>query len=99
MIQPTGEAKYDLSSFDAMATMLRMGSLFSGGHLFVGGGRQFVRRERQEDFLEAHAHRAELQKSQPAADHGAREIAADVVAGFAVDLVADQPLAALCFGH
>src|SRR6476659_58752 len=97
-----GDAKYDFSSFRAIARMLlirsdsfrRVNGVRARGRrrrVFVFGG------EREEDILEADAHRPQLEQAPAAADHGARELATDVAALFAVDLVADHAVVAIRF--
>src|SRR5215470_7863737 len=92
-----GDAKYERSSLRAIARMLLMGRRSSGRHGFTGSRRRFFGRERQEDLLEAHAHRPELEKVPPAADDGAGELAADVVPLLAFNLVADDAVAVIGF--
>src|SRR4029079_15341700 len=88
-----GDVKYDLNSFCAIAMTLRIGHLFDGGRRrlrLVGG-------EREEDFFEAHAHRAELEKAPAARHDGSGKIAADVVPAVAFHFVADERVLAVRF--
>src|SRR5260370_29779825 len=91
-----GDAKYDRSSLFAIASTLLMNSLQYSG--FWRGGRDFFGRQRQEDLLEAQAHRSQLEQPPPAGHDRPREIAAHVMPLLALDLVADDPVAAVRFG-
>src|SRR5260370_15108188 len=92
-----GDAKYDRSSLFAIASTLLMNSLQYSG--FWRGGRDFFGRQRQEDLLEAQAHRSQLEQPPPAGHDRPREIAAHVMSLLALDLVADDPVAAVRFRH
>src|SRR5579872_2715849 len=81
-----GPEKYDFSSLCAIARMLRI-DRFSRG--FRRRVRTLFGRQREEDFLEAQAHRAQLEQPPPAVDDAARELAAHVLPVLALDLVAD----------
>src|SRR5438093_2043445 len=92
-----GDAKYDFSSLCAIARMLLMHGLSFGDRRHRR--RCFFRREREEDLLEAHAHRPQLEQSPSVADHRPRQVAAHVAPVLALDLVPDEAVAAVGLGH
>src|SRR5262245_24088207 len=71
-----GDAKYARSSFWAIARTLRMIRLLDA----------FLGRQREEDLLEAHAHRPELEQTPSAADDHTCQLAPHVVSLVAGDL-------------
>src|SRR5450631_3093841 len=89
---PMGDEKYDLSSFSAIASVLRIGNISSGR-------RRFFRGERKEDVFEAHARRPELEEPPSAADDRAGEVAADVASVLALHLVPDDAVVPVGFDH
>src|SRR5690349_7568592 len=84
-----GDAKYERSSFSAIARTLRIGHLSWGWCCALGWGGRLSRGRSvfgghlQEDFLQAHPHRPQLQQPPPTRDDLAGEIATDVVAALA----------------
>src|SRR5215831_12128870 len=92
-----GEAKYERSSFCAMARMLRIRGVSFGRS---GGCRgRFVGGERQEDLFEAHAHRPQLEQPPAARHDGPCQIAPHVAARFAFDFESDETFPAIGFDH
>src|SRR5581483_12511907 len=88
-----GEAKYDLSSFCAIATTLRIDGPSRLGRRLRG----LLGRELEEDLLEAHPHRPELQQPPSRRDDGARQLAPDILPPRALDLVPHHAVAPIRF--
>src|SRR3990170_8051373 len=97
---PIGDVKYDRSSLCAIVSVLRMGGFLSGRRCLRGfqSSSSLVRRQRQEDFLEAQVHRPQLQQSPSTADYRPGEIASEVVAALALHFVSNSRVAPIRFG-
>src|SRR5262249_17345389 len=87
----------DFSSFCAMATTLLMNNLRGLG--WRDHPRRLFRRQRQEDFLEAHTQRAKLEEPPTRGDDGTRQIASDVVTLVALALVPDDTAPRIVIPH
>src|SRR6476660_6255495 len=93
-----GEAKYDFSSFCAIAMMLPIDDLSCG---CLGSRCQrlrFLGRQRQEDVLEAQTHRPQFQQSPSVGDYCAREIPPHITSLLALDFVTGDAVLAIGLG-
>src|SRR5688572_28896258 len=89
-IYAIGDAKYPFSSFWAIASTLLMGGFldFHVHTLFD----LLLGRQAEEDFVEAHPRWPKHKEAPVVLDHRAREIAPDVAAAVAADLVRHDAL-------